>query len=120
MRRDHDDRPPERPPAGGSEDAADVAARLRGGEDQLKHLERERRARVAKVVALLAILVVLMLFILWNSQAVKVSFVFASGHPPLIWVMLACAVLGGVAGYLIGKPGRQIRLRRRTEPTKPS
>src|SRR2546429_4967951 len=110
MRREHDDRQPDRSSAPEPQDAASVAARARADEGQMKHLERERRARVAKVVALLAIVVILMLFILWNSQKVKVSFVFASGHPPLIWVMLTCAVLGGLAGYLIGKPGKPIRL----------
>jgi uncharacterized integral membrane protein len=118
MRREHDDRNPDRASASEPQDAASVAARARADDDQLKHLERERRARVAKVVSLLAIVVVLMLFILWNSQAVKVSFVFASGHPPLIWVMLTCAVLGGLAGYLIGKPGKQIRLRKAEDQVK--
>jgi uncharacterized integral membrane protein len=93
------------PPPGGKEPTSD--------EMVLRQISRERQSRVAKVVVGLAVLVVLILFVLWNSQSVKVNFVFVSGHPPLIWVMLACAVLGGLLGYLVGKPGRQIRVRRR-------
>jgi uncharacterized integral membrane protein len=65
---------------------------------------------VAKAVAILGIVVILMIFIIANAKAVPVSFVFFHRMPPLIWVMFACAVLGGIVGYLIGKPGRQVRL----------
>jgi uncharacterized integral membrane protein len=84
-------------------------------EDQqhLRALQRERQARVAKVIVALAIAVILMLFIIFNSQASRVSFVFFTRHPPLIWVMFACAVLGGILGYLVGRPGRQVSLHRR-------
>ena len=72
------------------------------------------------MLAVLAIVVVLMIFIIANSKAVPVSFVFFHKKPPLIWVMFSCAVLGGIAGYLVGKPGKQVRLRRKPEePKKP-
>ncbi len=51
----------------------------------------------------------LVLFVVWNAQPVEVSFVFAKAHPRLIWVMVACAVLGGVLGYLLGRPGHEGR-----------
>lgn len=60
----------------------------------------------------LAIVVILIVFVIANSQPVKVDFVFVTRQPRLIWVMIACAVLGGVAGYLIGRPGKQIHLRK--------
>ena len=74
--------------------------------------DRERRARLTKVLIALGIAVVLLIFITTNSQGVKVHFVFFTRRPPLIWVMFACAILGGVVGYLIGKPGKQVMLRR--------
>jgi len=90
-------------------------------DDQLTAIRKARQARVAKVLVILAIVVILIIFVIANSQPVKVNFVFVSRHPRLIWVMFACALLGGIAGYLIGKPGRQVRVsRRRKEPRPPS
>jgi hypothetical protein len=40
-------------------------------------------------------------FVIRNSQPVVVDFVLVLGRPRLIWVMLACAALGGVIGYLL-------------------
>jgi uncharacterized integral membrane protein len=77
-------------------------------EKQLASLRRARQARVAKVLVALGIIAILIIFVISNSQPVEVDFVFLTRHPRLIWVMFACAVLGGIAGYLIGKPGRQI------------
>jgi uncharacterized integral membrane protein len=103
-------------PEGGPDDrdtlrTAGAAAR-RDDEQHLHDLQRARQARVAKVVAALVILVILIVFIIANANPVRVSFVFVTRHPKLIWVMLACAILGGILGYLIGKPGRQVRLHR--------
>jgi len=78
-------------------------------------LQRERQARVAKVVVALFILGVLIAFIVANGQAVKVNFVFVTRHPPLIWVMFSCSVLGGILGYLVGRPGKQVRFHRKKE-----
>ena len=78
----------------------------------VQDIDRLRRARLTKVLIALGIVVILLIFITSNSQGVKVHFVFFTRRPPLIWVMFACAVLGGIVGYLIGKPGKQITLRR--------
>ncbi len=78
-------------------------------------LQRERQARVAKAVVALFILGVLIAFIVANGQAVKVNFVFVTRHPPLIWVMFSCSVLGGILGYLVGRPGKQVRFHRKKE-----
>lgn len=98
-----------------NEEPQGEAERARSVREEAEHLEalaRARRARVARVTLALGVGVVLMLFILWNAQPVKVNFVFVTRHPPLIWVMLACAVLGGLIGYVVGRPGKQVRLRR--------
>ena len=102
---------------GGGQDRAEDGRR----EDRahLQDLRRERQRRVAKVVVGLAIAVLLMIFIIANAHPVSVSFVFVTRKPLLIWVMLACTVLGGVVGYLIGRPGRQVRLHRPPEPHGP-
>jgi uncharacterized integral membrane protein len=91
----------------------EAVGRVSEDQQHLRQLQRERQGRVVKVIVTLAIVVVLIVFIIANSQPVKVNFVFVTRHPRLIWVMVACAVLGGVAGYLIGRPGKQIRLHRR-------
>jgi uncharacterized integral membrane protein len=121
MRRE-DDQPRETtdPAAPGPPVAEDAVGQARQDQAHYRELQKERQARVAKVVTALAILVVLILFIIANAQPVKVNFVFFSRHPRLIWVMVACAVLGGVFGYLVGRPGRQIRLHRdRGQPEQP-
>jgi uncharacterized integral membrane protein len=84
-------------------------------QQQLRALQRERQARVAKAIVALLILVLLIIFIISNAQHVPVDFVFFTRHPRLIWVMFACAVLGGVVGYIIGRPGKQVRIRRSKE-----
>ena len=80
-----------------------------------RQLQRERQARVAKAIVGLFILGVLIAFIVANGHSVKVNFVFVTRQPPLIWVMFSCAVLGGVLGYLVGRPGRQVRFHRKKE-----
>lgn len=85
----------------------------RADQEHLRELQRARQTKAAKVLVLLAILVIFMIFIISNADPAPVNFVFFTREPPLIWVMFACAVLGGIVGYLIGRPGRQVRLHRR-------
>jgi uncharacterized integral membrane protein len=87
-------------------------------EDYDHELRRERQTRVAKVLVALFLVGVLVAFIVANSQSVVVHFVFVTRRPALIWVMFTCAVLGGVIGYLIGRPGKQVRVRRHKEEPK--
>jgi len=49
------------------------------------------------------VLVVLVLFVVW-TPAGRGDFVFGKAHPRMIWVMVACAVLGGVLGTLAAAP----------------
>jgi uncharacterized integral membrane protein len=80
-----------------------------------RQLQRERQARVAKAVVGLFILGVLIAFIVANGHSVKVNFVFVTRQPPLIWVMFSCSVLGGLLGYLVGRPGKQVRFHRKKD-----
>src|SRR5439155_25393286 len=107
-------------PGGDSTSAATDAAQVRADQDHLRALQRERQARVAKALVALGLAVILIMFILFNSAATRVSFVFFHRKPPLICVMFACAVLGGIVGFLIGRPGKQLRLRRRPKEEKKS
>lgn len=91
---------------------AQARARAEAEAEQLRRIRRERQARLAKVLLALAISVLLVVFILANAQPVRVDFVFFERQPRLIWVMFACAVLGGVVGYLVGRPGRRARASR--------
>jgi uncharacterized integral membrane protein len=70
---------------------------------------------VAKLIVALIVLVILLVFVLSNSDSVPVSFVVTEGSVPLIWVMLGCAVLGAVVGFIAGRPGRAFRFRREEE-----
>jgi uncharacterized integral membrane protein len=114
MRDDRDLSGPGQPTPPGMPEDAD----RRADQDHLHQLQRERQTRVAKVVVVLFILAVLIAFIVANSQSVIVHFVFFTRRPGLIWVMFACAVLGGLVGYLIGRPGRQFRFHRPKEEPK--
>ena len=60
----------------------------------------------------LPLAILLIVFIIQNSKRVPIDFVFFTRQSRLIWVMLACAIIGGIVGYLVGRPGKQIRLRR--------
>jgi uncharacterized integral membrane protein len=115
MRQEGSEELPDRastPPDAGSADR-DIVQETREDREHLRALQQQRRSRVIKALVALVIVILLVIFIISNSQPVPVDFVFADGRPRLIWVMFACTVLGGVAGYLIGRPGKQIRLHRR-------
>lgn len=81
-----------------------------------RELQRARQGRVVKLLVALFVLVVLIVFIIQNSARTQIDYVFFTRKTRLIWIMLTCAVLGGVVGYLVGRPGKQVRLRRRAEP----
>lgn len=100
MRREHQ----------GGEDPEDP--RHADDRERMRELQHHRQTRAAKSIVLLGIITILVLFIVWNAHKVPVSFVFATSDIGLIWVMLACAVLGGIVGFIIGRPGRAFRFGR--------
>ena len=83
--------------------AKDDAGQLPSGD-----ADRARRNRLVKVLIGVLLVVLLVVFVSTNLDRTEVQFVFFTASVPLIWVMLGCALLGGVVGFLIGKPGRQM------------
>lgn len=76
---------------------------------QLQNLEAQRAERLVKIVQLTLIAVVFAIFVLQNAEPVGVNFLIFSLNIRLIWVIFGCAALGGVAGYLIGRPEKSLR-----------
>jgi uncharacterized integral membrane protein len=104
--------PAEVPPPASSH-ATPAAATPAQPDHALAEVARARRRRAAKAVAALVVFVLLVLFIVGNAQPVEVNFLFGTFHPRLIWVMVTCAVLGGILGYLLGRPGHEAKPRKR-------
>lgn len=79
-------------------------------QEHMQRLRRQRQARVAKAVVILAIVILLIVFVTQNLDDVPVDFVFVTGSFPLIWVLIVTAILGGIVGYLLGRPSKETRL----------
>ena len=94
----------------------EIRPREQEGNDaqHMRQLQRARQARLGKLTVVIVILIGLIVVILQNSQPVQVELLFTTIHPRLIWVLLACAtiggILGGIVGYLIARPSRKVRL----------
>ena len=80
--------------------------RSRADLEHLQRLRAVRRQRLVRAGLVVAVLVVLIVFVLQNAQPVRVNLVFLTGKPRLIWVIVFSAALGGIVGYLLGRPGK--------------
>jgi uncharacterized integral membrane protein len=78
--------------------------------DHLKRLREARQRKLLKAGVIGIVLVALIIFVLQNAQPVEVHLLFLSGRPLLIWVIVACAALGGIVGYALGRPSKDTRL----------
>jgi uncharacterized integral membrane protein len=76
---------------------------------QLHQMEARQRERLVKVAQLTLIAIIFITFVLQNAQGVNVHFLLFALNIRLIWVIFGCAFLGGVAGYLIGRPDKSLR-----------
>jgi uncharacterized integral membrane protein len=116
--------PPEPSAARAPEPASAAAAGSAAGrtepEQSLSEVARARRRRVTKAVVAGVIVIVLVLFIVANSQPVEADFLVFKAHPRLIWVMVTCAVLGIVLGYLLGRPGHEGKPRKKKDGGAPA
>ena len=75
---------------------------------QLQNLETHRRERLTRVFQLTLIAIVFMVFVLQNAEAVPVELLFFSLNIRLIWVIVGCGILGGIAGYVIARPEKSL------------
>ena len=76
-----------------------------------RRLDREDRATALKVGLGLLLVILFVLFIIQNSNPVVVNFVFAKGRIRLVWVFLACALIGALIAWLVGRPRRRAQKR---------
>lgn len=76
---------------------------------QLHNMEARRAERLVKIVQLTLIAVVFAVFVLQNADPVDVNVLLFTLNIRLIWVIIGVAVLGGVAGFLIGRPEKSLR-----------
>lgn len=76
---------------------------------QLQQMEDRQRERLVKVALLTLIAIVFITFVLQNAQGVNVHFLLFAINIRLIWVIVGSAILGGFAGYLIGRPDKSLR-----------
>jgi uncharacterized integral membrane protein len=82
--------------------------------ERLRH--RAHQARLYGWTALLvAALVVIIALIVDNTRQVKIGWVFGSSHTSLVWIILAAAIVGWLAGLATSFVVRR-RIRRAIEP----
>lgn len=66
-------------------------------------LDERQVHQIALVGGLVLVGSLVLLFIVENSRAVRVSFVFFSATISLIWVIILSAVAGAVAGLVVAR-----------------
>lgn len=74
---------------------------------QRRRLDKEQRTATLKIAAGLGIVLLFVLFVVQNLERVTVDFVFFEKRIRLIWVFLACALIGSLATWLVGRPRRR-------------
>ena len=67
--------------------------------------------RTLALALLLSVTVLLVLFVVYNTQTVEISLVFANVQAPLV---LALVIAAGLGGLLVGLAGLVLRARRRS------
>lgn len=97
----------------------DEAQRRRSDRKHLRKLQRARQARVIKAAALALIAIALITLVIQNARPVGVRLLFWTQSVRLIWVIIGSALLGAVAGYLVARPDKNIRLHPPERPTEP-
>ena len=76
-----------------------------------RRLDREDRSVALKIGLLLLVVVLFVLFIIQNSNPVVVDFVFFQSRIRLVWVFLACALIGMLLAWLAGRTRRRAQKR---------
>ena len=76
-----------------------------------QRMDREERGAAVKIAIALLLVILFVLFIVRNSRPIGVDFVFFDITVRLVWVFLACAVIGGIIAWLVGRPRRRAQKR---------
>jgi uncharacterized integral membrane protein len=85
----------------------------RPGHEDLELLARRRRRLASKGLAFIVLAVLVVIFVVQNYELVRVHFWVVAGRTHLVWVLLACLVVGTTFGWVLrGRVGRARRLRR--------
>lgn len=79
-------------------------------QQHLRKLRQIQRGRATKAVVLGLLAVLFITFVVQNSRTVEVRFLAWTWSVKLIWVFVVATGLGAVGGFLVGRPGKQIRL----------
>ncbi len=87
-----------------------VEAALAASQSDLAKLQAARRSRLIKAIALTAIALIFIVFILQNAKPVDMRVLGWTVSVLLIWVIVASALLGALAGYLVGRPDKRLLL----------
>lgn len=72
--------------------------------EHMREIDKARRSRVVKLVVALGLAILFVAFVISNSHDVPVDYVFTEVESRLIWVFLVCGLVGGLIGYLLGRP----------------
>jgi uncharacterized integral membrane protein len=76
-------------------------------EERAPEQPRRDRRTVVKVIVGLLLVILFIVFVAGNSNEVSVNLIFATARVRLIWVFLGCALIGALAAFLLGRPGRR-------------
>jgi uncharacterized integral membrane protein len=102
----------------GAETGVDQA--LAASQSDLAKLQAARRRRLIKAAVLTAIALVFIMFILQNANPVDMRVLAWTVSVRLIWIIVAAALLGALAGYVVGRPDKNLLLhgptRRQEDP----
>ncbi|MGA2037248.1 MAG: LapA family protein [Acidimicrobiales bacterium] len=85
--------------------------------EELDPKARRRKQNPARTVVVLVVLAAAIAFVIQNRQSVPVRLWVVTEHVHLIWLVLVCVVLGGLADFVIR---RTVRVRRRSRRRRPS
>ena len=77
-------------------------------QDHIRKLVDAHRSRVIKAVVLGVIAVLFVAFVLQNARPVNVKLIVGTVTVRMIWVILASAGLGALAGFLVARPEQDI------------
>ena len=90
----------------GASGKADPDDALSASEKDLAKLQAATRTKIIKAAAGAALALIFIAFVLQNADPVGLNVLGWTVSVGLIWVIVASVLLGGIAGFLVGSPGK--------------